>query len=134
MGERHYFRARRTLPAVGGTYDDVEFGPIEEDRLYHITRFGVEDKTTAPDTDIRCYVKGHGYEHWLNEENAPVAGVLYWDTDGTFLVMGESLVARFTGADPADVLELYVEGWWEELDKPGHPVGAPREASPDEEG
>lgn len=123
MGSRHYFRVRRTLVAVGGTYDDVEFGPILEDRLYHIARFGVEDETTAPSTDVRCYVKGHGYEHWLNEENSPAAGVLYWDVDGTFLVMGESLVARFTGADPADVLELYVEGWWEELGGPGR--GAP---------
>ena len=29
--------------------------------------------------------------------------------------MGESLVARFTGATASDRLVLYVEGWWEEL-------------------
>lgn len=95
-----------------GDNDEVKFGPIEHDRLYVITRFAVEDETSAPSGDIRCYVEGHGYEHWLNEENSPAAGVLYWDTDGTFLVMGEFLVARFTGATANDVLELYVEGYW----------------------
>lgn len=115
MKERHYFRQRQTLPAVGGTYDEVEFGAVEYNRLYHITRFAVEDETHDLTGDCRVYVKGHGYEHWLNEENTVTAGVLYWDVDGTFLVMGESLVARFTGATASDVLELYVEGYWEEL-------------------
>lgn len=113
---RNYFRDRRSLAAVGGTYDEVEYGPIRENRRYHVTRLGVEDETSAPSTDIRVYVKGHGYDHWILEQNSPAAGVLYWDTDGTFLTMGESLVARFTGATAADVLQLYIEGWWEELE------------------
>ena len=129
---RNYFRLRRTLSAVGGTFDDVEFGPILEGRFYHITRLAVEDETSAPSTDIRCYVGGHGYQHWLNEQNSPAAGVLYWDTDGTFLTMLESLVARFTGATASDVLKLYVEGWWVQLDNPRH-VGAVREPPSDDE-
>lgn len=115
-GARHYFRDRRSLVAVGGTYDDVEYAPPPEVGPCHVTRLGVEDETTAPDTDIRVYVKGHGYEHWLLEQDSPAAATLYWDEDGTFLMAGESLVARFTGADPNDVLRLYVEGWWEELE------------------
>ena len=118
MGERHPFRDEQTKIALGGIYDEVEFGPIRRECYYHISRFAAEDETSAPSTDIRCYVKGHGYEHWLNEENSPAAGVLYWDPDGTFLTMGESLVARFTGATAADRLRLFVEGWWEELGGP----------------
>ena len=115
MAQRHYFRARRTLPAGGGTYDEVEFGPVLEDRLYTICRHAVEDETNAPAGDIRTYVKGHGYPHWENEQDSPGQATLYWDKDPIFLVMGESLVARFTGATENDVLRLYVWGWWEEL-------------------
>lgn len=114
MGERHNFRSRRTAAAVGGTYDEVTFGPIVKDRIYHIERFAAEDETSDPDGDLRVYVRGHGYEHWLNEQDTVALDTLYWDVDGTFLVMGESLVARFTGVDAADFLRLYVEGWWEE--------------------
>ena len=117
MSGRHYFRDRRSLVAADATYNEVAYGPILENRRYHITRLAVEDETTGPDTDIRVYVKGHGYTHWLLEQDSPAAATLYWDTDGTFLVMGESLVARFTGADASDVLQMYVEGWWEELEE-----------------
>jgi len=114
VGDGHPFRTRRTKKAVGGTYDEVEFGPILEDRLYHITRYAVEDETSEPTGDIRCYVKGHGHNHWLVEEDSPTATTLYWDPFPTSLVMGESLVARITGATANDVLNLYVEGWWQE--------------------
>lgn len=118
MGARHPFRFRRRKVAVAGTYNEVEYGPVLEDRYYHIARFAAEDETSEADGGLRFYIKGHGYEHWLNEEEEPAAGVLYWDTDETFLVTGESLVARFIGADADDVLELYLEGWWEERGGP----------------
>lgn len=117
-GARHYFRDRRSLVAVGGTYDEVTYTPPPEVGPCHVTRLAVEDETNAPSTDIRVYVKSHGYEHWLLEENTPAAGVLYWDDEGTFLMTEEELVARFTGATAADVLRLYVEGWWEDPEEP----------------
>lgn len=115
MPQRHPFRLHRTLVALGGTYDEIEFGPILENRLYMITRHAVEDETHSPTGDIRTYVKGHGYEHWENEQDSPGSATLYWDKDPVHLVMGESLVARITGATAGDVLQLYVGGWWEEL-------------------
>lgn len=114
MPHRNYFRAQRQAVAVGGTYDEVKFGPILEDRHYHITRFAAEDETSAPSGDIRVYVDGHGDQNWLTEQDSPAAATLYWDTDETFLTQGESLVARFTGATAGDRLALYVEGWWVE--------------------
>jgi len=113
--ERHYFRQRQTLAAVGGAYDELEFAPVLAGRICHITRFACEDETDDLTGDLRVYIKGHGYEHWLNEENTVTEDVLYWDVDGTFLTEGESLVARFTGATDGNVLELYIEGYFEEL-------------------
>ena len=115
MPHRNHFRERRTKLAGTGAYTDVEFGPILEDRLYIIRRFAVEDETSAPATDIRVFVSGHGYNHLLNEQNSPAAATLYWDVDKTYLRQGESLVARFTGPTASDVLQLYVEGVWMEI-------------------
>ena len=120
MGPRHYFRDRRTKLAGTGSYTDVVFGPVQPGRRYHIGRFAVEAETTAPTGDIRVFADGHGYPHYLLEQDLPAVDTLYWENEPTFLTEGESLTARFTGAAANDVLQLYVEGWWVELDNPGH--------------
>lgn len=116
MGGPHPFRERVTALAGSGAFTDVEFGPLLEKRLYVIRRHAVEDETNAPSTDIRTFVKGHGYNHYELEQNSPGAATLYWENEPIILTQGESLVARFTGATANDVLQLYVEGWWFEPD------------------
>ena len=111
-GARKYFRDRRSLVAVGGVYDEVEYRPLVDGAIYHIMRFAVEDEDNTLTGDLRVYVKGHGYEHWLMSQETAAAGQLYWERWPTFLFRGESLVARFTGATANDVLNLYLEGWY----------------------
>lgn len=116
MPHANFFRQRVTKAAGSGAYTDVAFGPAQPGRRYTITRLAVEDETSAPSTDIRVFVDGHGYPHYILEQNSPAAATLYWENEPTLLFEGESLVARFTGATLNDVLQLYVEGWWEELE------------------
>jgi len=116
----NYFRYPIETQAKGGTFDEVTFGPIRNGRFYRITRFAVEDETSSPSGDIRVYVSGHGLPYWLLEQNSPQSATLYWDDRGTFLVEGESLVARFTGATAGDRLRMYIEGWYLEPDNPAH--------------
>lgn len=106
------FRAQRVLVAPSSAQQDVEYGPIREDRLILITRFAVEDETSAPTDKIRVGIKGHNGLHWVMEEATPAAATLYFDTWPTHLVQGESLVARFTNAVSGDRLVLYVEGYF----------------------
>ena len=110
---RHYFRDRRTLAAVLGTTDSVVWGPVLNGRPYHLTELAVEDETSAPTTDVRVVVTGHGFDFPLLEQDSPGAATLYWSETEHVLTEGESLVARFRGATAADVLQLYVSGWWE---------------------
>lgn len=107
---RKWFRLRRHLAAVGGTYDDVEFAPKLEDEFIQVARIAVEDEDNNP-TEIRIFIDGHGYNHPVAEETSPVAATLYWVRWPTYIVTGEKLVARFTGATAADNLYMYLEGW-----------------------
>jgi len=107
---RAWFRARRQLVAVGGTYDEVVYDPLLEKDYIQFTRISVEEKTNAA-TSVRVYVAGHGYEHWVGEEKTVAAGTLYWIEWPTYLVPGEQLVARFTGATADDELVMILEGW-----------------------
>ncbi len=116
MPRPNWFRSRRSTRAAGGAYDDVRFVPEGNDRYYLITRLSVIDETSAPATDIRVHVEGHGYNHLVMEQNTPGANTLYTVPDPVRLMPGETLVARFTGATLADALQMYFEGWWTEND------------------
>lgn len=107
---RKWFRLRRQLNAVGGTYDEIEYDPLLEREFLQIARIAVEDEDNAP-TEIRLFITGHGYNHPVAEETSPSAATLYWVRWPTYLVAGEKLVARFTGATASDKLVMYLEGW-----------------------
>lgn len=107
-----FFRDRRLVVSAGDALDDVSFGPIDPERIYHIARMAVEDENNAVTTDVRIFVEGHGYNHQLFEQNTPSAGVLYTDKDPHHLMEGETFTARFTGATSGDRLAFYFEGWY----------------------
>ncbi len=107
-----FFRARRRKVSTGDATDDVAYGPIDPERIYHISRLAVEDEDSAPTGDIRVLVTGHGYDHPIVEQDSPAAATLYWENEPFHLMEGESLVARFTGAASGDALLMYLEGFW----------------------
>ena len=110
--------------STGDAFDDVSFGPVEPERVYHVSRFAVEDEDSTPTGDIRVSVDGHGYRHFLTEQDIPAAATLYWENEPTHLSEGESLTVRFTGATNNDSLQLYLEGFWHRRAK-GADFGCP---------
>lgn len=125
---RKWFRARRKATAAGGTYDEVEYSPLLDREFLQITRIAVEDETSDPSGQIRIYVAGHGYEHWIGGEASPGSATLYWVTWPTYLVAGEKVVARFYGATASDNLVMYLEGWiWDYPPAPEVPLEIPAE-------
>lgn len=107
---RYFLRTTIKGVSAGGAHDDVTFECPAEHAYAEITRWAVEDETSAP-TSIRVMVTGHGQDYMLREQHAGAAATLYPDPDGTTIGDREKLVARFFGATNLDVLKLYVEGW-----------------------
>ena len=108
--QRFFFRTTIRVAAAGGASDDVAYECPVEHAYAEITRWSVEDETSAP-ASIRTVVTGHGEEYMLDEQDPAAAATLYWDADRTIISDREQLVARFFGATAADVLKLHVEGW-----------------------
>lgn len=98
------------LAAVGGTYDEIVFGPVPSGHLWEITRATFEDETTAV-TSARGYLGGLGEELYFWEQDAPQAGVLYWDELPVSIPEGRSYVVRFYGATALDVLKAHLIGY-----------------------
>jgi len=115
MSRAHRFR-ERVQKVAAGTSDDVDFGRITQPRHYVITHLAARDVTTTPTGALTIMVKGHGYDHLIDEVPAPAKGRLYVFSDEIMLEEGETLTARFDGATADDALELFLEGVWREDD------------------
>jgi hypothetical protein len=118
MGKKHSFRDALYLKAAGDTTDVLEY---PQRRLvlpryrYHITRVSFEDATTAL-TEVQVNVKRGGVTFYVMEQVAPAAGRLYWTTEEIVLTEGERLSVYFSGATADDLLWVYLEGYYLEVD------------------
>lgn len=110
MPKKNWFRWRGVKVAAATT-EEIAFPRVEPGRHYHITRFSVENETSAS-TDVRVLVRGHGWDHPEVEKDSPAAATVYYENEPTHLSEGEELLAKWTGATVSDRLVFYVEGWW----------------------
>lgn len=113
MAFYNVFRERRTLVSVALAPEVLSFEPRRPDRVYHVTRVALENETSIGTGDIRLAVTGHGYVHPLRQFQAPAPDVLYVEDREILLLEGDALEARFSGTTSGDVLQMYLEGWWE---------------------
>lgn len=118
MPHAHRFRARKQRESAGAASEEATFGPPSDERRYVITRHAVRDNTSTPTGAITIAVRGHGYDHPVNEVPAPAVGRLYTFDDEVYLFPGETLVAIFEGTASGDDLELFLEGHWSQAVPP----------------
>lgn len=102
-------RIRVALIAVGATSENLDTERVPRGELWHVTHMSFEDETTAF-TEGRISVEGHGYRHWLEEQDSPGAATLFWSNNDYWLGEGEFLRLQATGLTAADVVNFYVSG------------------------
>jgi len=108
--EVHPLRERVPVTSDGGTNIDVRTDAVEPGWKWLVTSYAVEDETTVL-TSIRPFVESGGYAYLLEEQLAPLAGVLYDGDSKHMLGDGDRFGARFNGSTNNDLLRLYVYGW-----------------------
>ena len=87
----------------------LKFPVLESGEMWEVAYLAFRDTTSAP-TSIDVYIDGHGYNHYLSQQQPTTANYIYF-LDRPFKVYeGETLVVEFVGGGAADVLEAWATG------------------------
>jgi len=97
------------------TSHDLETDPVDEGWEWRIEGLAFEDETSAA-TEVRVWIKGHGYKHYICEQVSLSATTLYWFNDDFSLFEGEQLVFSFLGVTAGDELRAYIRGYKIEIE------------------
>jgi hypothetical protein len=92
----------------------LETEPTPDNMTYCLQRaaWEISKATSGGNTRARLYISGHGYKHYLAEQDAPAADALYKDVDPVWLVPGESLALDIDEAQAGTVAKLDATGYW----------------------
>jgi len=119
MGSKKYplrLREKKTFASAGlaTVYSDI----VPPGQLWCIQRLSVEGSSTTSGGNTRCrvYISGHGYEHYLVEQDAPAASTLYWTEQPFWMIPGERLAATWDQAQASATVELQAMGYSIESD------------------
>ena len=116
MGMRRALRLRYRSAAKGGTYDYVKSDPVPPDQIWYVRSHSFENESGTRGT-ARGFIEGHGYEHWLWEQESIAATKLYWSVDDIVLSEGERLAIRQATCTSGDWLQLLGQGYIEYLNE-----------------
>jgi len=91
--------------------------PVETGYLYCIehTAWEISLATSGGNTRCRLYIEGHGYKHYIAEQNIPAANRLYTWSKNEFLHQGERLVLDIDQAQATTVAQMLLLGYKEEI-------------------
>jgi len=118
MAKKHALRPHLRKVAAGDASDILfypEVGYVSSKQRYHITLLSFEDEGSDC-TEVQILAGPSGLQRRIAEQIAPVAGRTYWWTEEIVLVESEQLQLYFSGATASDVLNLWLQGYWVEVE------------------
>jgi len=117
MAKKNALRLHNSKTFSSAGLVTLETDPTPDNMIYCIQRYAweIDKATSGGNTRVRSYLNGHGYKHYLAEEDGPTANALYWDADSIWLVPGESLALDIDEAQADTVAILNCTGYWTEV-------------------
>lgn len=87
---------------------------VAQDKIHCIQQIAWEiDKTTSGgNTRVRLFIAGHGYNHYLEEQDGPTASQLYTYTEPVWLIPGERLAIEIDQGQADTTAEMHLTGYW----------------------
>lgn len=119
MAAKNGLRDRITETIASAGLAVVKGKPVPAGRIYCYQRIAweIDKATSGGNTRCRLLVDGHGYNHYLSEQDGPTAAVLYWDADPIWLHPGERLGLEVDQAQASTVVQIYATGYYTESDQ-----------------
>ncbi len=72
----------------------------------------IDKATSGGNTRARLYIEGHGYKHFIEEQDTPAADTLYTYSEPLYLFEGERLALEIDEAQNATKVQLFGTGYW----------------------
>lgn len=112
--KKEALRIRILETAVAAGLYSLRSPIVDRGQIWCIQRatFETDTVTLLGNTRFRVYIFGHGYKHYLGEQNAPVADTLYWMRESVWLIPGERLICEFDWAQATAIMEMILTGYW----------------------
>lgn len=110
---KRLFRHKKVATAVGGTYDDVEFAPIEHGEQIFVEWVSAVNEDNAV-TQVRLILVSGETEYNIEAQGTTAANLLRgWQIHG-WMNVGDYGIARFYGATAGDKLIVCSAGFYRE--------------------
>lgn len=114
MGMKYPLRERVSQVTGSAALVDVFAEPVEPDKIYCIQQLAwtVDKAMSGGNTRVRLYIAGHGYKHYIEEQDAPTADVLYTYAEPLWLLPGKKLALELDQAQATTAVEIFINGYW----------------------
>lgn len=114
MAIKNALRERPRELFAGGKLETLYSEHITDDKIYCFQQVAweINKATVGGNTRVRLFIAGHGYNHYLEEQDAPVAGKLYTYSEPVWLIPRERLAIEIDNADATTTAEMHLTGYW----------------------
>lgn len=108
-------RAKKKFTAAGHVTLYSEY--VESGKIFCSQQLAweIDTATSGGNTRVRLFIAGHGYNHYLEEQNNPTANTLYTFLEPVGIVPGERLAIEIDHADANTTAEMFITGYWTEF-------------------
>ena len=98
----------------GGALDTLYSEKVKDGRIYCIQQVAweIDVATSGGNTRCRLYIEGHGYKHYISEQDGPTAGTLYEYKIPLWLIPGERLALDIDNTGTSTTAEMHLTGYW----------------------
>ena len=119
MGQKHALRERAKEEFSTAGLQTLKSERVDPEKIYRVEQVTWEiDKTTSGgNTRVRLFIDGHGYNHYLEEQDGPTANQLYTYSEPFSLIPGESLAIEIDQGQADTTAEMHLTGYWTELEE-----------------
>jgi len=92
----------------------LESEPVPVDKIYCIQQVAweIDTATSGGNTRVRLFIDGHGYNHYIQEQDGPSTNTLYTYSIPLWLVPGEMLAIEIDYAGTNTVAKMWLTGYW----------------------
>ncbi|KKN29000.1 hypothetical protein LCGC14_0848660 [marine sediment metagenome] len=117
MAIKKALRLRKTGVSTSAALFTLYSNRVESGRAecFQQLAWEIDKVTSGGNTRVRLYIEGHGYKHFIEEQDIPAASTLYTYSKPLYLYESERLALEIDQAQTATAVKLFGTGYWQSI-------------------